>query len=450
MGVSTVLERLVSMDFSKKCGKIKPLNGVCSGPVFSFPFEMDLCAEYASLGVPLVRTFSSELPAGLDACVDIRRVFPDPMLDERFPESYDFSECDKRLSAIRSSGAAIYLSVYESRGDDGRGKYPRVDAGKWARIVERILLRYSRGWGGGPKLGVKTVEIWPGADLPAAFPGGALSYAEFYATVASHLKSVYPTLKVGAYSSGGFASLNRYGASDEERGYVKFLESFLGYISTREESVPLDFFSWRATVESAEELALHSNYAKNYLAQYGYRRALSVVSELKLDTGEGSARLSRSYPASLAALLISAADASIDMMLYSSAYPYSASNALFTVDDGCDAHRYAAFGVMEAYGVLLSHGTEVATGENFRREIYSLAAASDTGGALLVATGDYSGRISVEISGSPFRKYSIKGMLGGGRRGAGYSTEERDLPLGSGKFSMKVGAAEIYLITLTH
>lgn len=444
-----MLERTIRADFSKKCGKIKPLNGICLGPLFDTPVPSDFRDEYRELGAPVVRTSVADMPVGCCPTLDMSSIFPDSALDERFYESYDFSELDKQLSAIRESGAAIFLALGEHR---SRCSYlpshPHVSAEKWARIAEKIILHCNKGWGGGFKLPVKMVEIWPGADLPGAFDGGAAAYAEFYRIVATHLKSVFPTLKIGAYSSGGFASLNRYDATADERGYIDFLEKFFSHISARDTSAPLDFFSWRCRAESAEELALHASYAKNFLAQYGLRKTASIVSELTIEPTDGPPALSRSYPSSLAATLAVASGTDISMMLYSSLYPYSPDNGLITLDDCRTKHKYSAFGVMRAYGELLRHASAVEVTENFRRELYMLAAASDEGAALMIATVGYAGMLSVELSGGAYKYYSIRGMLGGGPRGEGFSTEERDIPLGEGYFTMKVGRGEIYLITL--
>ena len=444
-----MLERAVRADFSKKCGRIKPLNGISLGPLFDVESSVDLTKYYRELGVPFVRTSVASPKRHSDFNIDLARIFPDPELDERFPESYDFRELDRQLTAIRESGAAILLSIGESRVRYAPyAARPFVCAEKWARIAEKLILHLNRGWGGGHKLSVKMLEIWPGADIPGAFSGGAPAYFEFYRTVATHLKGAFPPLKIGAYSSGGFTSLNRYGATDEERGYIDFLEDFLGRVSDKSSGAPLDFFSWRCRAESAEELAIHTNYARNFLSQYGLRKTASIISELVLEPQDGIAAYSRSYPALLAAAFSAASETDIAMMIYSTGFPYSPANGLYTVDEGTELHKYSSYGVMAAYGELLAHGTEVETTDNFRREIYSIAAVSERGGAVMIATVGYAGMLSVELAGSSFTKYSIKGILGGGPRGEGFSTSERDIRIGSGRFTMKVGRGEVYLITL--
>lgn len=443
-----MIERSIAVDLSKRCGRIKPLSGVCLGPIFDTDPRVDLSSEYRELSVPIVRTGAYDAPSGSIRFLDVHNIFPNPDLDERFPESYDFALADEYMASVKNTGAEIFLRLGESRDKYSHNPTrPHVNCEKWARIAEKIILHYNKGWGGGAKYSIKYVEIWPGADKPGGFASPE-EYFEFYRIVANHLKSVFPSLKVGGYSSGGFSSLNRYDASDEERTYVDFLDRFLSYITAKETSAPLDFLSWECRADSAEELSLHSNYAKNYLLQYKLKRTLSIVSSLKLEC-ESNPRLSRDYPARLAAALIVASDANIDMMFYSSLHPYSPDNAVITVDDCENKHRYGSYAVLSAFGTLLKNGTVVSTSDNFRREIYSLATASESGAAILIATANYSGTLKVSIKGSPFSRYSIKGMLGGGKRGAGYSTAQEDLPLG-GSLTLKVGRCEIYLITLSN
>ena len=130
-------------------------------------------------------------------------------------------------------------------------------------------------------------------------------------------------------------------------------------------------------------------------------------------------------------------------------HPLSPANAILSIDDYASVHKYSSYSVASAFGKLLSLGTEAYSTDNFRREVYALAAVSDTEGAILVATGNYSGSLVISLTGASFGSYSIKGMLGGGRRGAGYATAEDNIPIGSGVIRLKVGKSEVYLITLS-
>ena len=441
-----MIQRSVIIDFSKKCGKIKPLNSLTRGPLFNTPVPIDLGSTYRELGVSIVRTGGYEC-ADTDALgLDVSRIFPAPMLDERFPESYDFDFADRYMKSVKDSGAVIYLRLGESL---DRYSYnstrPHLNPEKWARVAEKIIRHYNNAWGGGLRLGIKYVEIFPGADRMPVFLKNPKLYYEFYRIVSSHLKEAFPTLRIGAYSMGGFASLNHYNAGSEQKRYITFLEGFLAYISSKTTHAPLDFLSWQCSPESAEELVIHSNYARSYLSQYGFKKCLSIVSELA--PVSDNPKLSRSYPSLLAASLINAQNAFIDMIFYKDAHPYSPSNALFTVDDGISVHRYASFGVYSSFGRLLSLGSEAYTSDNFRKEIYTLGAVGRGGGALLVATENFSGSLVITPTGAAIKSYSIKGMIGGGPRGGGFSTEETDIPYEGGSITVKVGRNEIYLFS---
>ncbi len=443
--------RAVSVDFSRKGGKIKPLGAAVSGPRFGIDLSVDLSDIYRELGTPMVRVCDVETPYGSGRYLDIHNLFPDPALDERFPESYNFAPTDTYLNAVKASGAEIYLRLGESRDPYELKPYlkPTAPPEKWARICEKIIAHYNQGWGGGYKLGIKYVEIWPGADTSSGWSGTREEYFSFYRTVANHLREKFPRLKIGAYSSGGFFSLNHFDGTPEQKGYIEFMEGFLSYISKKHSAAPLDFLSWECRAESPEELSLHSNYARAYLAQYGLRRTQSIVSAFSLATAPAPEQCSRrAYPAELASALIIAQKSGIDMMFYDTLDPRSDKNAIFSLDDRKTPHTYSAYEVMRSYGQLYRLGSTVESTDDYRREIYTLAAASSDEGAVLLVTRDFSGTVELNIKNSPFTVYSIKGLIGGGERGRGYSTSEENVSLGIGRFNLKVGKNEVYFITL--
>ncbi len=440
-----MVTRTITVDFTKRLGKVKPI-GAIGGPKFGIDLECDLSEEYRALGVPYVRVSDVEPPYGGGRYLDIHNIFPDPMLDERFPESYNFAPTDKYLLAIKECGAGIYLRLGESLDPYEVRPHllPHTDYEKWARICERIIAHYNLGWGSGYKLGIKYIEIWPCADRRSGWAGTDEEYFEFYRVVSRHLREKFPRLKIGGISSGGFFSLDHFDGTDEERGYVDFLDKFLGFVTDKESECPLDFLSWECKAESPEELALHARYLTSYLTQYRLRRTASVVSSFSLATAKSEEQYSRrEYPSELAASLIIAEKSDIDMMFYDRIDPRGC--PILTLDDGRDVHRYAAYEVLRAFGVLYKNGSFAYTTDDFRREIYTLASVSDDAGALLVVTRDYSGMIEVEIKGGEFSTYSIKGVTGGGKRGVGFSSTEENIPI-TDTIRLRCGKCEIYLI----
>ena len=445
-----MIKRTISIDFSKKTGKTKPVNCLNNGPRFGIDLEHDFTEQYKEIAPPFVRISSPESPYASSRYLDLHCIFPDMELDERFEASYNFAPTDRYLASVKECGADIFLRLGESREPYEVKRYttPPREPEKVARIFERIIAHYNKGWANGFKYNIKYVEIMCDTDTADAWYGTPEEYYSFYATVATYLKEKHPKIKVGAYSSGGFYSLNHYGAPDEVKAYVDFLDGFLEYVS-RKRPAPLDFFSWKCYAESPEEVSLHANYARSYLGQYNLRKTQSIITEFNLSDTVKGAYLERQYPAALARTLIIAAKSNLDMMFYSHLSPDSKWNALYSLDGREGKHFFSAYHVMTAFGSLVSLGNVVESTEDYRTEIYSLATVGAEKGACVFATADYSGVVEIKVQGASFTSYSIRGVIGGGEKGAGYFTEERALPLRDDKVTLRVGKNEVYFLSFT-
>ena len=434
--------RIVTVDFSKKAGKLKSL--LCSHALThsELPFFYDLTDEYSELSVPTVR-----IGAGEYMSLGVQDVFPDFYLDPRFESSYNFTVLDTVASLIKSQGREIFLSLGE-RPDTAcsspRNLVPR-DVEKWAEICVGIIRHLNEGWGNGFKYGVKQIEIWPGADSKASFRGTPEEYYELYSVTAKRLKERFPRLQIGGYSADGFYALNHVDGTEEQKRSIDFLEGFLAY--TSEKKAPLDFLSWKCYATYPEELSLHANYAASYLINFGFKRAKSIVTEFNLRSNDCSYVFDKSYPAFLASSLISAEKSGIDMMFYSDFSPLSPRNALYSFDDRKTLRRYGAYGAASAYAELYRIGTAVDSGEDYRRELYTLAAGGKDKGALLLVTSDFKGQLTVDLKNCPFSRCSVKGMTGGGERGVGFSTVKDGISVASGRINLKAGPHQIYLIS---
>lgn len=445
-----MIKRTVNIDFSKKIGKIKPVNCLNNGPFFGIDLDVDLRDEYAEIKPPFIRVSNVEAPYSSARFLDIHCIFPDMELDERFEASYNFAPTDRYLASVKDTGAEIFLRLGESPEPYEVKRYTRPprDKEKLARICERIIAHYNKGWANGFKYNIKYVEIMCDVDTERGWYGEPIEYYELYSTVAKHLKEIYPKLRVGAYSSGGFFSMNHYNGTPEQKKYVDFLEGFIDYIS-RDNPTPLDFFSWKCYAESPEEITLHANYARSYLVQAGFRKAQSIISEFNLLGTDTGYYLERKYPAALARALIIAEKSNVDMMFYSHLSPDSKWNALYSLDERRDKHFYSAYHVMTAFGALASLGNVVDSTEDYRTEIYSLATVGDDMGVCVFSTADYSGVVEINLAGRSFSTYSIKGIIGSGERGSGFFTEERGLPLRNDSITLRVGKNEVYFLSFT-
>jgi len=445
-----VIKRTVNIDFSRKIGKIKPLNCLNNGPLFGIDLDLDFTEQYKEMKPQYIRLSGIESPYASSRYLDIHCIFPDMELDERFDASYNFAPTDRYLASVKATGAEIFLRLGESSEPYEVKKYTRPprDMAKIARICERIIAHYNKGWANGFKYNIKYVEIMCDVDTKGGFFGKSEEYYELYAVVANYLKEAYPKLKVGAYSAGGFFSLNHYDGTPEQKSYITFMEGFFEYI-TKVKRTPLDFFSWKCYAESPEEISLHANYARSYLGQYGFKKTQSIISEFNLLGTDTGAYLERQYPAALARAIIIAEKSSVDMMFYSHLSPYSKWNAIYSLDERRDKHLYSAYHVMSAFGALSELGNVVDSTEDYRREIYSLATLGEKNGVCVFSTADYSGVVEINLTGKSFSTYSIKGIIGGGERGRGFFTEERGLPLRNDSITLRVGKNEVYFLSFT-
>lgn len=435
--------RIITVDFAKKAGKIKPL--LCSSalPLSEYPHPYDLKEVYADMSVGTVRLTPREnLPIG------VGDIFPDFSLDPRLEASYNFTVLDSAASMVKSLGMDIFLTLGE-RPDptlSSPRNLPPRDKRKWAEICVGIIRHLNEGWANGFKYGIKLVEIWQGADTYASFRAEPEEYYELYSLVSKRLKERFPRLSVGGYSSKGFYSLNHAYGTEEERKSIDFLENFLDFQA--KEKAPLDFLSWKCYAGFPEELPLHSNYAASYLSTAGFKKAKSIVTEFNAAPKSPTFFFDKSYPAFLASMLLGAQKSDVDMMFYSDLSPLSPSNGLYSLNDRAALHPYAALGVAAAFGELLRVGDAVDSGEDYRRELYALAAGGKDRGAVLISTADFNGRITVEFKNSPFTVCKIKGMTGGGERGVGASTVAEAVSVSSDRLNLKAGANQVYLITL--
>ncbi|MBR2343894.1 MAG: hypothetical protein IKA64_06560 [Clostridia bacterium] len=422
-----------SVDFALRPSKLGVVSGVEGAPIDTLHDGWDFSAELSRMNTPLVRLSPSRRRPYLRLC----SIFPSVSLDPTLPESYDFSLADGYILSAAGSGAKLLLSLGEC------DKRYLDEPEKWAEACIGIIAHYNEGFADGYKLGIKYCELF-------AHEGGALkegvtpeAHAELYRTVARALKERFPRLKLGGYSAGGFRALNHIDASEDERRQLEYLDAYLSALRAPERA-PLDFLSWCCHADEPEEITVHANYARSYLAQHGYKRTESIITSLSL----GAAALERRYPAYLASALVIAESSSADTVISASILPYSADNALFTLDDCSEHHPYAAYEVMTSFGELYRLGRRASSSQDFRREVYLLAAADKAGAGLLLVSRDFSGTVRVELKNAPSDKCKIKGIIGGGKRGAGYLTEREGIPLGQGALTLKVGKNEVYFITL--
>ncbi|MBQ7386955.1 MAG: hypothetical protein IJW03_02190 [Clostridia bacterium] len=446
-----MLDKVITVDFDKKCGKIKPLHCINGGPRSGgYKLPYDFSEEFTELGIPFVRTNTASGEYGLNQFINIHCIFPDFSADETLEESYNFLPTDLYLASIRNTGADIFFRLGESSEPYSRKLYARcpADIEKWARICEHVIMHYNEGWANGFKLNIKYFEVWNAADSSEGFAGEPREFYELYRVVANHLRERFPKIRIGAYGARGFYSLNRLDATEEMKTYVPFMQQFFSYITAEATAAPLDFFTWSCYTSNPEELAMHIKYARTYLDSAGLRRTRSIICEYNSSKSTQMPNALRpEFATELASALILAQKNPVDMMMYSTSDISAADNGLFSLDDHTTHRHYAAYGVMRSFAKLYKLGTPTET-EDYRKELYSLAAMGQSEAGILLVTRAHSGKVKIMLKNCAFDTCSIVKTVPGGERGAGTDYKAENVTISGGKIIFPAGKNEIYYIRL--
>ena len=256
---------------SSSSGTIRPLHGVNSGPMTKV-FTYDARPLFIEAGLPYARLHDVEYPYGSGEFVDIPCIFRDFDADETLPESYNFALTDEYLKRCIEVGCEPFfrLGVSIEHAPVKRHVFPPKDFNKWARICEHIIRHYTEGWADGFNWNIKYWEIWNEADGCASgsrnmWCGTPEQFYELYCVSAKHLKKRFPHLKIGGCAF--------------TRAINPFIEDFFKYISTRDEHIPLDFFSWHRYYSKIETMLADSASADELKAKYGYADAENIFNE---------------------------------------------------------------------------------------------------------------------------------------------------------------------------
>ena len=417
---------LVTVNLGEEIGAIKPMNAVNNGPVVKKPggdqvrgnFE-----DYKAARIPFARTHDSIncVSGGAHTC-DINAIFPNFDADENDPKNYDFVFTDHYLDNIRRAGTEVFFRLGQTieHGPKKYGVLPPKDFAKWARICEHVIRHYNEGWGWGLDKGWTTKniawsnqfnivywEIWNEPDLdpsdgelptnPRCWGGTTTNFFRLFETTAKHLKGQFPNLKIG-----GPAICGRF----------DWGERFLAYC--RDNSVPLDFFSWHIYATEPKQIATRCRQARELMDKYGFGKAESILNEWNYVKGwtddwvysleAESGRFNQKTAAFIAATMIECQSVPLDLLMFYDARFNTTMNSLF---NGTTLWPMKGYYPFYAWSKLRDSGTQVActvhegrgkkstanTGTVFKSEIGKpvgsfravAAKGKDGSGALIVA-----------------------------------------------------------------
>lgn len=387
--------RLVTVDFASVTGNIKPLHGMCNGPLSP---GSDLGTLFAGMGVPRVRfADAGGKQAGL--FVNVSHVFPDMSANEYDPRSYRFAPTDALILAAAKSGAEIVYRLGES--DNGWHYAFPEQADKYVRVCLNIIRHYNDGWGDGMHLGIRLFEVWATPDAMQGV-GNAAVFA-FYEKVAHGVKSYDPALQVGGM---GFAD---YGVMARE--FIKYC---------KKKQIPLDFVSICAYGDTPDAALAGANKLSAYLQKSDMAHLPVWISEWNLARPEAGVLTPvqkqeayervHSLPGAIfcASTLLRMQNAfGIEAATYYDAQPEISSLCGICDRFGNPAKPYYAFC---AYDVLYRQGSAVYCDVQ-GSGVDAVASMGDRAGAVMVAVANAPGLVDIRMNNLPDNVYSADVLI---------------------------------------
>jgi len=402
---------MLKIDTRKKLGAIKPVNGICNGPV-SFGGLIDCSQFFKQAGFPYCRFHDTNYPNAGE--VDIHTIFKDFNADENDSENYDFRKTDIYIEEAEATGAKIVFRLGESIEHTKTKFYvhPPADFDKWAKICLNIARHYNEGWANGFHKNIMYWEVWNEPDheaqqreLDAMWSGTQQQYFDLYATTVRLFKKEMPNVKIGGYVAADVVSPWKQ----------PYLNAFLDFVKKNE--LPLDFFSWHIYASKVEKVRHAAAHARRKLDEYGFadtemtltewnfimnRPFWGVINDLENPASAAKARheimpeteglVGASFTA---AVLIEMADLPIDIATFYDGQP---TNFFCTIFDrwGYPTKQYYPF---VAFDMAVKQGERVYS-ECEISGTYALATASESGVSIMLSNWEgRTGEYPVEIVG---------------------------------------------------
>lgn len=384
----------VTIDFSKTCGRIKPMHGVNNVPFVPQDYgNSGLFQKMSEAGIPFSRLHDTGGDWGGAHYVDIANVFPDFDADPEDIASYDFAFTDRlmeeivkyRMEPFYRLGCSIenlqHIRAYHI--------YPPEDNLKWAKICEGIIRHYNKGWGNGYHMNIRYWEIWnepdnmPDANENPMWKGTMEQYFALYETAAGYLKHVFPEIRIGGYSSCGFYALSdadysEVAHSSSRVGYfIEFFHRFLAYITSPEHACPLDFFSFHSYADIGDNV-MYARYAREQLDRYGLKNTELIFNEWNAGV---SLRGTAKDGARIASMMCALQNTPVDACMYYDAWVGSSYCGLF---DPVRKTVFKAYYAFVCFNELYRLENQVCV-EGAADGIYCLAAGNGEEGAFLLA-----------------------------------------------------------------
>jgi len=245
----------VRVDFGIHMGEIKPMHGMCNGPM---SYGADISDLFREIGVPSVR-FSGTDTAISSLAVDVSRIFKDPAADPHDAANYDFKCTDAYVTAAYNSGARVVFRLGESFDMSGlKTVSVPQDVDSWCEACVNIIKHYNDYWAGGYAFGIERFEIW---GCEPAGDADRTASCELYRKLAGMIKLYDSSLKVGGMCfNDGMAA----------RDFIKFC---------RKNHAPLDFITLSLFESDPVEISARIRALVPTLINLGFNDTEIIIGE---------------------------------------------------------------------------------------------------------------------------------------------------------------------------
>lgn len=373
---------MIQIDFEKRMGKIKPMNGVNNGPAGEKKVKSNFI-DYKRAKIPFARNHDAAYCSvyGESHTVDVSAIFPDFDADVEDESSYDFFYTDEYIKNCLAAGTETFYRLGHRIENCGLKKYgtlPPKDFLKWAKICEHIILHYNFGWANGYDFKIRYWEIWNEPELRPedaidnpTWGGTKKEFFEFFKTTAIYLKSKFPSLKIGGPA---LAS------------HLDWAEEFLQTMKAH--GVGLDFFSWHIYTKDPYDVLEKIYKVRKLLDRCGYEQTESILDEWNyvIDFSENYVRsieriIGIKGAAFSASVMNLAQNAPLDLLMYYDARLNTSLNGMFDFYTYRPLKGYYPFYM---WG-LLSELSDCVLCESSDRKITATAAIKDGKAAVMIA-----------------------------------------------------------------
>jgi len=239
---------VVRVNFDIPVGEVKPMHGMCNGPI---SYGADITHLFKEIGVPCVR-FDCTDTAMSGYAVDVSAIFRDKYADPSDEESYDFTATDKYVEAALIAGAQIFYRLGDSCDMLGYAtvRDEPMELETLAQVCINVVRHYRGSFAGGFDANIRYFELWN--RKYGSSENDKKSDFEIYRRLASAVKLFDEDLKVGGLCFEGFDS--------DARDFVRYC---------KRSRAPLDFLSAELFGSDPEMAAKDAEQMSAYLKNLG-------------------------------------------------------------------------------------------------------------------------------------------------------------------------------------